>query len=82
VFDDPCLACGTRHEAGVDAVDADQRGKQVHRGGLDFSHDVSLGTARSWDADEAWWPPTLTPLEFGRPWLATSTMAVESHSTR
>src|SRR6478752_6698705 len=34
------------------------------------------------DADEAWWPPTLTPLEFGRPRLAASTIAAETQSTR
>jgi len=34
------------------------------------------------DALDAWWPPTFTPLVFGRPALAASTIAVESHRTR
>src|SRR3954451_23359040 len=34
------------------------------------------------DALEAWWPPTLIPLGFGRTRLAWWTMAVASHSTR
>lgn len=34
------------------------------------------------EADDAWCPPTLTPLEFGRPRLAASTIAVDSQSTR
>src|SRR5215211_7204902 len=34
------------------------------------------------DALEAWWPPTLIPLRFGRTRLAWWTIAVPSHSTR
>src|SRR6478672_3413605 len=34
------------------------------------------------DADDDWCPPTLTPEVFGRPRLAASTIAAESHSTR
>src|SRR6478672_1963900 len=34
------------------------------------------------DADDDWCPPTLTPLVLGRPRLAASTIAAESHSTR
>ena len=34
------------------------------------------------EALEAWWPPTLTPEWLGRPALAASTMAADSHSTR
>lgn len=34
------------------------------------------------EADEAWWPPTLTPLSLGLPRLAASTIAAASQSTR
>ena len=34
------------------------------------------------DALDAWWPPTLTPVSLGRPRLAASTIAADSHSTR
>src|SRR5262245_2226129 len=33
-------------------------------------------------AEEAWWPPTFTPLRFSRTRLAWWTMLVASHSTR
>src|ERR1035437_5120368 len=34
------------------------------------------------EADEAWWPPTLTPEELSRTRLAWWTMLLASHSTR
>ena len=34
------------------------------------------------EALEAWWPPTLTPVSFGRTRLAWWTIAVASQSTR
>ena len=34
------------------------------------------------EADDAWCPPTFTPLVLGRPRLAASTIAAESQSTR
>src|SRR4051794_5444523 len=34
------------------------------------------------DADDAWWPPTFTPLGVFRTRLAWCTMLVASHSTR
>ena len=34
------------------------------------------------DAEDAWWPPTFTPLVFGRVRLAASTIAADSQSTR
>jgi len=34
------------------------------------------------EAEEAWWPPTLTPSPVARSWLAASTIRVASHRTR